>query len=116
MGRSKDCVPANLKLREVNVENRDCVSLWFHAVLEVKAQSRWGSFRRKLGALIARVSLGWPYRVALRTPATTSSTCSRVSTGLIGIARCVLAASSVAGSSTPAPHSRIATWRCTGVR
>ena len=39
-----------------------------------------------------------------------------VSTGLIGIARWVRAACSVPGSSTPAPHSRIGGWRCTGVR
>jgi hypothetical protein len=110
MGRTEDCAPANLKLREVNVENRDCVSLWFHVVLKVKDKVSPGLvFVARLGALIAHVSLGWPYRAALWTVATTSLTCSRVSTGLIGIARCIRAASSVPGSSTPAPHSRIAT-------
>ena len=37
--------------------------------------------------------------------ATTSSACSGESTGLIGSARFVRAASSVAGRSAPAPHS-----------
>ncbi len=41
---------------------------------------------------------------ARRTAATTSSTCACVSTVLIGIARWVAAACSVAGSSAPAPH------------
>ena len=39
-----------------------------------------------------------------------------VGTGLMGIARCVRAAYSVAVSSTPDPHSRIAGWRWMGVR
>ena len=58
----------------------------------------------------------WRYALAAWAAATTLSACSRVSTGLIGIARCVRAACSVAGSSTPAAHSRIGAWRWTGVR
>ncbi len=51
-----------------------------------------------------------------RTASTTSVACSALSTGLIGSARWVLASSSVTGSCTPAANSRIAGWRCTGVR
>ena len=45
----------------------------------------------------------------------TSATCSRLSTGLIGIARWVRASSSVTGRST-APNSRMAGWRWVGTR
>ena len=37
-------------------------------------------------------------------------------TGDIGMARCVLAASSVPGSASAGRHRAIAGWRCTGVR
>ncbi len=50
------------------------------------------------------------------TAATTSVACSRLRIGLIGIARCRAAASSVPGSSTPAPQRAIGGWRWTGVR
>ena len=51
-----------------------------------------------------------------RAASTTASACAPSSTGLIGIARWVRAASSVAGSSTPSAYSAIAGWRCIGVR
>src|SRR4029453_18010206 len=48
------------------------------------------------------------FAATARAASTTSAACSRLSTGLMGIARCVRAASSVAGRSTPSANSCMA--------
>ena len=71
-----------------------------------------GARRGPAGAL----ALDAPPAQRVARAATTSSACARSSTGLIGTARFVRAASSVPGRFRPSPHSCIAGCRWAGVR
>ena len=67
-------------------------------------------------SLERRIDAPAAYERASRIAETTWIASKRSSTGLIGMARCVAAASSVPGSSQVGAKSRMPGWRWTGVR